>query len=274
MRCRDVWRRCPARRDIPPIFPPVWRSFTSGPGVVDVYGQGRAVRALSRAIGAVSPPGGDISEPVSQATLRIVKVFWGLSQLSGLSAAFPRHRLADFSYSLYVDRLAHWFDENVDQNWTGSCGCRTHDASCRQESELEEIVRLVGMDALSLDDRLTHGGGPVASGRTICIRTPSMRWIPIPLPRSSSSMLTSDSCSLTSTAEARRLDNGADIEAVLTLAGSGGDRPCQVCPGGRGCDGDLRHIRGAIWQEQMAALGVEGGRRLMLKGISAPSVRW
>lgn len=102
-------------------------------------------------IGAVSPPGGDISEPVSQATLRIVKVFWGLD--AGL--AYKRHFPAInwlTSYSLYVDTLGGWFDRNVSPEWTGNRGRIMH--LLQDEAELDEIVRLVGMDALSPADRL------------------------------------------------------------------------------------------------------------------------
>ncbi len=102
-------------------------------------------------IGAVSPPGGDISEPVSQATLRIVKVFWGLD--AGL--AYRRHFPAInwlTSYSLYVDNMGKWFNTQVEENWMSDRARimrLLHD-----ESELEEIVKLVGMDALSAPDRL------------------------------------------------------------------------------------------------------------------------
>jgi V/A-type H+-transporting ATPase subunit A len=104
------------------------------------------------AIGAVSPPGGDISEPVTQATLRIVKVFWGLDS----SLAYRRHFPAInwlLSYSLYLDRLDNWATENVSRNW----GTLRADAMriLQEEAELEEIVRLVGVDALSASDRLT-----------------------------------------------------------------------------------------------------------------------
>ena len=106
--------------------------------------------ALS-AIGAVSPPGGDISEPVSQATLRIVKVFWGLDS----SLAYKRHFPAInwlTSYSLYVDNMGKWFNEKVSPEWMT---CRQGMMSLLQEeAELEEIVKMVGMDALSPTDRL------------------------------------------------------------------------------------------------------------------------
>ena len=103
------------------------------------------------AIGAVSPPGGDISEPVSQATLRIVKVYWGLE--AGL--AYRRHFPAISwlaSYSLYIDRLKGWFGENVNPAFMD----QRHEAMqlLQLESELDEIVKLVGVDSLSPTDRL------------------------------------------------------------------------------------------------------------------------
>ncbi|HCD90374.1 MAG TPA: V-type ATP synthase subunit A [Ruminococcaceae bacterium] len=102
-------------------------------------------------IGAVSPPGGDISEPVSQATLRIVKVFWGLDS----SLAYKRHFPAInwlTSYSLYADSLGSWFNENVSDEWT-TLRARLM-ALLSDEASLDEIVKLVGMDALSPTDRL------------------------------------------------------------------------------------------------------------------------
>lgn len=102
-------------------------------------------------IGAVSPPGGDISEPVSQATLRIVKVFWGLD--SGL--AYKRHFPAInwlTSYSLYTDTVSDWFKENVAHDWM-ELRARLM-LLLQEESELDEIVKMVGMDALSPADRM------------------------------------------------------------------------------------------------------------------------
>src|SRR5690554_912841 len=104
------------------------------------------------AIGAVSPPGGDISEPVTQSTLRIVKVFWGLDA----SLAYRRHFPAVnwlLSYSLYADRLSDWMKKEVATDWDQ---IRLELMGILQEeADLEEIVRLVGVDALSLKDRLT-----------------------------------------------------------------------------------------------------------------------
>ena len=125
--------------------------FYERAGIVSVNGSKEVVGAVT-AIGAVSPPGGDLSEPVSQATLRIVKVFWGLSA----SLAYKRHFPAiDWltSYSLYADKLDDWFNENVAEDFTQN----TTEAMriLQEESELDEIVRLVGMDALSPKDRLT-----------------------------------------------------------------------------------------------------------------------
>ena len=104
------------------------------------------------AIGAVSPPGGDISEPVSQATLRTVKVFWGLSAKLAYARHFPAIDWLT-SYSLYLDRLEPWFNKEVDPDWTAMV--QKVMKMLQEESELEEIVRLVGIDALSYKDRLT-----------------------------------------------------------------------------------------------------------------------
>lgn len=102
-------------------------------------------------IGAVSPPGGDISEPVSQATLRIVKVFWGLDSNLAYQRHFPAINWLT-SYSLYTDSLANWFDNSVSKDWMSD---RARFMSIlHDESELKEIVKLVGMDALSAKDRL------------------------------------------------------------------------------------------------------------------------
>lgn len=106
--------------------------------------------ALS-AIGAVSPPGGDISEPVSQATLRIVKVFWGLDSALAYKRHFPAINWLT-SYSLYLDDMGPWFNEHVAPDWMS---LRQDMMSLLQdEAELDEIVKMVGMDALSPTDRL------------------------------------------------------------------------------------------------------------------------
>ena len=102
-------------------------------------------------IGAVSPPGGDISEPVSQATLRIVKVFWGLDSALAYKRHFPAINWLT-SYSLYADSLGSWFNDNVSDEWT-TLRARLM-ALLSDEASLDEIVKLVGMDALSPTDRL------------------------------------------------------------------------------------------------------------------------
>ncbi|MBM6685181.1 V-type ATP synthase subunit A [Faecalicatena contorta] len=102
-------------------------------------------------IGAVSPPGGDTSEPVSQATLRIVKVFWGLDSNLAYKRHFPAINWLT-SYSLYLDNVSGWFNEKVAPDWMED---RQKMMSLLQdEAELEEIVQMVGMDALSPADRL------------------------------------------------------------------------------------------------------------------------
>lgn len=102
-------------------------------------------------IGAVSPPGGDISEPVSQATLRIVKVFWGLDANLAYRRHFPALNWLN-SYSLYVDGMANWYNGNVADDWTQLRAKVMR--LLQEEAELEEIVKLVGMDAISAADRL------------------------------------------------------------------------------------------------------------------------
>lgn len=103
------------------------------------------------AIGAVSPPGGDISEPVTQSTLRIVKVFWGLDAQLAYQRHFPSVNWLT-SYSLYADKIDSWMNENVSDDWSK---LRVEAMSLLQEeANLQEIVRLVGIDALSERDRL------------------------------------------------------------------------------------------------------------------------
>lgn len=104
------------------------------------------------AVGAVSPPGGDLSEPVTQATLRIVKVFWGLDAALAYRRHFPAINWLQ-SYSLYLDQFKDWFAREVSNDWEG---LRIEAMRLLQEeSELQEIVRLVGLDALSLKDKFT-----------------------------------------------------------------------------------------------------------------------
>ncbi len=124
--------------------------FYERAGRVVALGSDEREGALS-VIGAVSPPGGDISEPVSQATLRIVKVFWGLDSALAYKRHFPAINWLS-SYSLYLDTLESWFSTSVAKDW------ETLRAKLmgllQDEAELEEIVQLVGMDALSAPDRL------------------------------------------------------------------------------------------------------------------------
>ena len=126
--------------------------------VITLGSEGRE-GALS-AIGAVSPPGGDISEPVSQATLRIVKVFWGLDSALAYKRHFPAINWLT-SYSLYLDDMGPWFNEHVAPDWMS---LRQDMMSLLQdEAELDEIVKMVGMDALSPTDRLK-----MEAARSIC----------------------------------------------------------------------------------------------------------
>ena len=125
--------------------------FYERAGIVKTLGRDDRCGSVT-AIGAVSPPGGDLSEPVSQATLRIVKVFWGLSA----SLAYKRHFPAiDWlvSYSLYADKMKEWYDEEVGRDFLKYRQFVM--TTLQEEAALDEIVRLVGMDALSARDRLT-----------------------------------------------------------------------------------------------------------------------
>lgn len=124
--------------------------FYERAGNVISLGQEGREGALS-VIGAVSPPGGDISEPVSQATLRIVKVFWGLDANLAYKRHFPAINWLN-SYSLYLDDMEKWFNENVAEGYMKNR--QKMMTLLQEEAELEEIVKMVGMDALSAIDRL------------------------------------------------------------------------------------------------------------------------
>ena len=126
--------------------------FYERAGIVNVLcSDGKRVGSVT-AIGAVSPQGGDLSEPVSQATLRIVKVFWGLSSALAYKRHFPAIDWL-ISYSLYADRLGEWYTDNVAADFIKLRAFAMN--ILQEEAELDEIVRLVGADALSFKDRLT-----------------------------------------------------------------------------------------------------------------------
>ncbi len=104
------------------------------------------------AIGAVSPPGGDISEPVSQNTLRVTRVFWALDAALANARHFPSINWLN-SYSLYADDLAKWYEVNISPEWSGLY--KKAMAILQKESEINEIVQLVGYDALPEQDKVT-----------------------------------------------------------------------------------------------------------------------
>jgi hypothetical protein len=124
--------------------------FYERAGKVVCFGEGDRIGALT-VIGAVSPPGGDISEPVSQATLRIVKVFWGLDSTLAYRRHFPAINWLN-SYSLYQTKVDEWMDQNVSSTFSK----RRKQAMklLQEESNLQEVVRLVGKDTLSQEDQL------------------------------------------------------------------------------------------------------------------------
>lgn len=124
--------------------------FYERAGLVKCLGSKDRTGAVT-AIGAVSPPGGDTSEPVSQATLRIVKVFWGLSSALAYKRHFPAIDWLK-SYSLYMDQLRDYYDNEVIDGWSNQVAF-TMDM-LQEEAKLEEIVRLVGIDSLEYTDRI------------------------------------------------------------------------------------------------------------------------
>ena len=125
--------------------------FYERAGVIECLGSDARQGSVT-AIGAVSPPGGDLSEPVSQATMRIVKVFWALDSALSYARHFPAINWLT-SYSLYLGTLAPWYSEQFGEKYMENRNKAMH--ILQEESELQEIVRLVGQDALSPADRLT-----------------------------------------------------------------------------------------------------------------------
>jgi len=126
--------------------------FYERAGMVKILGSDETRTGSVTAIGAVSPPGGDMSEPVSQGTLRIVKVFWGLSAALAYKRHFPAIDWL-ISYSLYADNLGKWYEENISPDFLDMRA--TAIRIMQENANLEEIVRLVGVDSLSDADRLT-----------------------------------------------------------------------------------------------------------------------
>ena len=126
--------------------------FYERAGVVECLGSEKDRRGSLTAVGAVSPPGGDLSEPVSQATMRIVKVFWALDSSLAYRRHFPSINWLQ-SYSLYIDTLKEWFDENLSPQFMTQREKAL--AILQEEAGLNEIVQLVGKDSLSLSDQLT-----------------------------------------------------------------------------------------------------------------------
>ena len=125
--------------------------FYERAGSVECLGSDERRGSLT-AVGTVSPPGGDLSEPVSQATMRIVKVFWSLDSSLAYKRHFPAINWLN-SYSLYLDSLKPWFDENLGEEFMRNRGAAM--SILQNEASLNEIVQLVGKDALSPADQLT-----------------------------------------------------------------------------------------------------------------------
>lgn len=126
--------------------------FYERAGSVECIGSDKDRRGSLTAVGAVSPPGGDLSEPVSQGTMRIVKVFWALDASLAYRRHFPAINWLN-SYSLYLDSLKSWYDENLGKEYMKNREQAM--AILQEESSLNEIVQLVGKDSLSPNDQLT-----------------------------------------------------------------------------------------------------------------------
>jgi V/A-type H+-transporting ATPase subunit A len=140
----------PGEEGYPAYLPSRIAEYYERAGRVICLGSDDRIGAVS-AIGAVSPPGGDLSDPVVQATLKVVKVFWSLEDKLAYERHFPAINWLT-SYSLYHDHLREFFEREVAGDWAG---LRTEAmALLQKEAELKEIARLVGLDALSPDDRL------------------------------------------------------------------------------------------------------------------------
>ncbi len=140
----------PGEEGYPAYLPSRAAEYYERAGRVVCLGQDRRVGAIS-AIGAVSPPGGDLSDPVVQATLKVVKVFWSLDAQLAYERHFPAINWLT-SYSLYHDQLSDWFVENVSEDWPDMR--QRAMALLQKEAELKEIARLVGVDSLSEGDQL------------------------------------------------------------------------------------------------------------------------
>ena len=148
---RDRLEEMPGEEGYPAYLGSRLAEFYERAGIVKLLGAGDRTGSVT-AIGAVSPPGGDLSEPVSQATLRIVKVFWGLSAQLAYRRHFPAIDWM-ISYSLYIDKMEDWYSENVSPEFNELR--QFANTILQEEAELDEIVRLVGVDALSPKDQLT-----------------------------------------------------------------------------------------------------------------------
>ncbi len=162
-------------------------------------------------IGAVSPPGGDISEPVTQATLRIVKVFWGLDSALAYKRHFPAINWLN-SYSLYIDSLTKWYKENVSSDWMELRGRLMK--MLQDEAELEEIVKLVGIDALSAEDRLKLEAA--RSIREDFLQQDAMHEVDTYAPLEKQLIMMRTVLSFYDKGK-EALENGADIEEIVAL---------------------------------------------------------
>ena len=149
---RDRLEEMPGEEGYPAYLSSRLAQFYERAGSVSCLGSEEDRRGSLTAVGAVSPPGGDLSEPVSQATMRIVKVFWALDSSLAYRRHFPAINWLN-SYSLYLDSLKPWYDEHLGPEFLQNREWAM--AVLQEEASLNEIVQLVGKDSLSAKDQIT-----------------------------------------------------------------------------------------------------------------------
>ena len=160
----------PAEEGFPAYLATRLAEFYERAGAVTTLNGGQGSVSV---IGAVSPPGGDFSEPVTQQTKRFVRTFWGLDKELAAARYFPAINPID-SYSEYPDLVAGWWAEHVDPGWQEMRGQAL--VLLQEDDQLERIVKIIGEEALPDPQRLTAGRRPTGSRRVSCSRAPSIRW--------------------------------------------------------------------------------------------------
>jgi V/A-type H+-transporting ATPase subunit A len=227
----------PGEEGYPAYLPARMAEFYERAGRVKVLGSEDREGTLT-AIGAVSPPGGDLSDPVVQATLKVVKVFWGLDDKLAYRRHFPAINWLN-SYSLYVDNLRAYCEEHISPEWLD---IRQRAMTILQkESELQEIARLVGKDSLSPGDQIVLETAKM-------IREDFLHQNAF-LPEDQYTSLQKQFLILQAIlglheADVKALERGVPLDRILSLPGRGRVAQLKVVPEDR--HGDIEQIRKAI----------------------------